>query len=165
MRSLVLTAVTGSDGRPLGHLEPERLLDDERDPELPREAGEPVVSVGQREDLPVVTSLEELLRAPVDHPDDRVGVDDRVAGDVEPKAQGAVPGRVARRERDREVGPHEGVRTGPGLDPEGLRRVRRRVRREGTGGRGRHTVQSAKGPASQADDGPVGRLPPGPAGR
>ena len=59
--------------RPLRHLHAEHPLDREHHAELVGERGQPVVPVGQHDDLPVVAHLEQLLRAAVHVADDRLG--------------------------------------------------------------------------------------------
>ena len=90
-------------GGPLGHLHAEHRLDPQHHPELVAERREPVVPVGQHDDLPVVAHLEQLLRAAVHVADDRLGADDALAVDHDPQPQDAVGRRVLRADVEHHV--------------------------------------------------------------
>ncbi|CAM5713283.1 hypothetical protein SBADM41S_01787 [Streptomyces badius] len=60
------------------------------DAQLVRERGQPVVAVGQHDDLPVVTGLEELLRAPVHIADLPLCVLDALAVQHDPQPEDPV---------------------------------------------------------------------------
>jgi hypothetical protein len=62
-------AQPGGAGR---HLQAQHALDGEGDPDLAAGGPEPVVPIGQHEDLPVVAHLEQLLHTPVHIADDRL---------------------------------------------------------------------------------------------
>ena len=85
-----------SPGRPLRHLHAEHPLDGEHHAELGGERREPVVPVGEHDDLPVVADLEQLLDAAVHVADDRLAVDDPLAVEGEPQPEHAVGGGVLR---------------------------------------------------------------------
>nr|BFE46869.1 hypothetical protein GCM10017745_02960 [Saccharothrix mutabilis subsp. capreolus] len=88
-------------------------LDGEGDGEFVAEGGEPVMAVGEREDLPVVTDLEQLLRAAVQVADEGFGGGDRlVVADGQAEAVRAVRGRVQRAEVHDPVHPQV-ARPGP----------------------------------------------------
>ena len=65
-------------------------------PELAGERREPVVPVGEHDDLAVVADLEELLDAAVHVADDRLAVDDPLAVEGQPQPEDAVGGRMLR---------------------------------------------------------------------
>jgi hypothetical protein len=69
---------------PFRHLQPHQAFHRQRHPEFVAERGQPVVPVGQHDDLPVVTHLEQLLRSPVHVPDDRLAADHPLAVDHQP---------------------------------------------------------------------------------
>jgi hypothetical protein len=89
--------------RALGHLHAEHAFDTEDDAELVGEGGEPVVAVGEHDDLAVVARLEQLLRAPVHVADDRLGVLDALAVEDEPQPQHTVGGRMLRADVEHHV--------------------------------------------------------------
>ena len=91
-------------GRPLGHLHAEHVLDREHDAELGGERAEPVVAVGQHDDLAVVAHLEELLDAAVHVADDRLAGHDALAVERQPQPQDAVGRRVLRPDVEHHVG-------------------------------------------------------------
>ena len=91
----------------LGHLHAEHLLDREDDAELVAERAEPVVAVGEHDDLPVVADLEELLRATVHVADDRLGLHDALAVEGEAQPEHAVGRRVLRADVEHHVGRRE----------------------------------------------------------
>ena len=95
--------------RALGHLHAEHALDGEDDAQLVGEGGEPVVAVGEHDDLAVVARLEELLRAAVHIADDRLGVLDPLAVQDEPQPQHAVRGRVLGADVEHHVGALRGA--------------------------------------------------------
>jgi hypothetical protein len=88
----------------LGHLEAHHPLDSERDAELVAERGQPVVPVGEHEDLPVVAHLEQLLGAAVHVADDGLGLDDPLAVEPQAQPQHAVGRRVLRADVEHHVG-------------------------------------------------------------
>ena len=90
--------------RSLGHLHAEHLLDAEDHAELVGERGQPVVPVGQDEDLAVVADLEELLGAAVHVADDRLGPQDALAVEDDPQPQHAVGRGVLRADVEGHVG-------------------------------------------------------------
>ena len=95
----------GTDpGRALGHLHAEHVLDREHDSELGGEGAEPVVPVGQHDDLPVVADLEELLDAAVHVADDRLARDDPLTVERQPQAQHTVGRGVLRTDVEHHVG-------------------------------------------------------------
>jgi hypothetical protein len=69
------------------------------------------VPVRQHDDLPVVAHLEQLLRAPVHVPDDRLGGLHPLPVEGQPQPQHAVRGRVLRADVEHHVGGGE-VRIG-----------------------------------------------------
>ncbi len=85
----------GPDGAD-GDLHAEHAFDRDDHAQFIREGREPVVAVGQDDDLPVVTDLEELLRAPVHVADDRFGRADAFAVEGEAEPQDSVGRRVLR---------------------------------------------------------------------
>ena len=91
-------------GRPLGHLHAEHVLDREHDSELVGERTEPVVPVGQHDDLPVVADLEQLLGTAVHVADDRLARHDPFTVERQPQAQDAVRGRVLGADVEHHVG-------------------------------------------------------------
>ena len=90
--------------RPYRHLHAEHPLDGEHDAELVGERRQPVVPVGQHDDLPVVADLEELLGAAVHVADDRARRDDPLAVEVSAQPQHAVRRRVLRADVEHHVG-------------------------------------------------------------
>ena len=99
--------------RPLGHLDAHQPFDGEHHAELVGERGQPVVPVGQHDDLPVVAHLEQLLGAAVHVADDRLAGDHPLAVEGELEPQHAVRGRVLRPDVEHHVG---GVEAGAGPD-------------------------------------------------
>jgi hypothetical protein len=93
--------------RALGDLHAEQVLRGEDDAQLVGERGEPVVPVRQHDDLPVVADLEQLLRAAVHVPDDRLAGDDPLAVQGDPQPQHAVRRRVLRADVQHHVGRRE----------------------------------------------------------
>ena len=79
--------------------------------ELVGEGGQPVVPVGQHDDLPVVADLEELLGAAVHVADDRLARRRSLAVEGQPQPQHAVGGRVLRADVEHHVGGGELART------------------------------------------------------
>ena len=71
--------------------------------ELAGERTQPVMPVGQDDDLPVVAGLEEFLGPAVHIADDRVGRHDPVALQGQPQPQHPVPGRVTGAQVDQQV--------------------------------------------------------------
>ena len=96
--------------RPLGHLHAEHPLDAEHHAELGGERRQPVVPVGQHDDLAVVADLEQLLGAAVHVADDRLGRHDPLAVDDDPQPQHAVGGRVLRTDVEHHVGGGQAAR-------------------------------------------------------
>ena len=90
--------------RPLGHLDAHQPLDGHGHAELVAEGAQPVVPVGQHEDLAVVAHLEELLGAAVHVADDRLGAEHPLAVEVEPEPEHPVRGRVLRADVEHHVG-------------------------------------------------------------
>ena len=88
----------------LGDLHAEHPLDGEDDAQLVGERRQPVVAVGEHDDLPVVARLEELLRAAVHIADDRLRVLDPLAVEDEAQPQHAVRGRVLGADVEHHVG-------------------------------------------------------------
>ena len=84
------------------HLDAEHPLDGEHDAELVGEGAQPVVPVGEHDDLPVVADLEELLDAAVQEPDLRLAV--RRSGRRRAAAAAAAP-RASRGGAGRGRGP------------------------------------------------------------
>ena len=88
--------------RALGGIQAEGLLDDAGNGELPGEAAQPVVPVGQGKDLAVVAHLEELLGAAMQQPTQGIGGADAAVGvDLEGEPQRSVTRRMTRRQHDR----------------------------------------------------------------
>ena len=85
--------------------------DGEHDAELVGERRQPVVPVGQHDDLPVVAHLEQLLGAAVHVADDRLRGHDALAVEHEPQPQHAVRGRVLRPDVEHHVLGGEPVRS------------------------------------------------------
>ena len=106
--------------RPRWDLHAQQLLCGKHDAELVGEGGEPVVPVGQHDDLAVVADLEELLGAAVHVADDRLGRDDPLAVDDQLEPQDAVRRRVLRPDVEHHVGGGEPRRVGcaPDADAE-----------------------------------------------
>ena len=82
--------------RAFRHLHPQHPFHAEHHAELRRERGEPVVAVGQDDDLAVVAHLEQLLGAAVHVAHDGFGRDDALAVDDDPQPQHAVGRGVLR---------------------------------------------------------------------
>jgi hypothetical protein len=93
--------------RPLGHLQAHHPFDREHHAELVGESRQPVVPVRQHDDLAVVADLEQLLRAAVHVPDDRLAGDDPLAVQGDPQPQHAVRRRVLRADVQHHVGRRE----------------------------------------------------------
>ena len=89
--------------RALGDLHAEHPLDGEDHAQLVGERGQPVVPVGQHDDLAVVADLEELLGAAVHVADDRLGLQDALAVEDEPQPQHAVRRGVLRADVEHHV--------------------------------------------------------------
>ena len=85
-------------------LHAEHPLDGHHHAQLVGERRQPVVAVGQHDDLPVVPGLEQLLRAAVHVADDRLGVLDPLAVQHQPQPQHAVRGGVLRADVEHHVG-------------------------------------------------------------
>ena len=85
------------------HLHAEHPLGRQDDAQLVGERREPVVPVGQHDDLPVVAHLEELLGAAVHVADDRLGGQDALAVEGEPQPQHPVRGGVLRADVEHHV--------------------------------------------------------------
>ena len=90
--------------RALGNLHAEHALDGQHDAQLVGERRQPVVAVGEHDDLPVVARLEELLGAAVHVADDRLGVLDALTVEDEPQPEHAVRGGVLRADVQHHVG-------------------------------------------------------------
>ncbi len=90
--------------RALGDLHAHQPLDGEHHAELVGEGREPVVPVGQHDDLPVVADLEELLGAAVHVADDRLAGDHPLAVEDQLQPQHAVGGGVLRADVQHHVG-------------------------------------------------------------
>ena len=90
--------------RALGDLHAEHPLDGQDDAQLVGERRQPVVAVGEHDDLAVVARLEELLGAAVHIADHRLGVLDALAVQDEPQPQHAVRGGVLRADVEHHVG-------------------------------------------------------------
>ena len=95
--------------RALGDLHAEHPLDGQDDAQLVGEGGQPVVAVGEHDDLAVVARLEELLRAAVHIADDRLGVLDPLAVEDEPQPQHTVRGGVLGADVEHHVGALRGA--------------------------------------------------------
>ena len=72
---------------PRRHLDPGQPFRGQHHAQLAGERAQPVVPVGQHDDLPVVPRLEQLLRAPVHVPDHRLRRHDPVAVQGQPEPQ------------------------------------------------------------------------------
>ena len=88
----------------LGDLHAEHALDGEDDAEFVGEGREPVVAVGEDDDLPVVARLEELLRAPVHVAHHGLDFADPFAVEDEPQPQHPVRGGVLGADVEHHVG-------------------------------------------------------------
>jgi hypothetical protein len=100
--------------RPLRHLDAHQPFDGEHHPELVGERGQPVVPVGQHDDLPVVAHLEQLLGPAVHVADDRLAGHHPFAVEGQLEAQHTVGGRVLGPDVEHHVGGVE-----PGAGPHG----------------------------------------------
>jgi hypothetical protein len=92
-----------------GDLHAEHALHGEDHAELVGERGQPVVTVGEHDDLTVVTGLEQLLRAAVHVADHGLRADDAFAVQDEPQPQHAVRGRVLGPDVEHHVGALRGA--------------------------------------------------------
>ncbi len=110
---------------PLGDLHAEHPLDAEDDAELVGEGREPVVAVGEDDDLAVVADLEQLLGATVHVADDRLGGDDALAVEDDLQAQDAVRGGVLRADVEDHLGGGEAARPDADRERSALRVGRR----------------------------------------
>ena len=81
-------------GRAHRHLEPEQALDGKHNAQLGGERREPVVTVREHQQLPVVACLEQLLGPAVQEAHHRLAGDDALTLDAEPELQRAVRGGV-----------------------------------------------------------------------
>ena len=104
---------------PLRYFEAHQALDREDDAQFVAERRQPVVPVGQHDDLPVVADLEQLLRAPVHVPDDGFGADQPFAVEDQLEAEHPVRRRVLRPDVEHHVGRFE---AGTGADGQLARR-------------------------------------------
>ena len=129
--------------RPLRHLHAEHLLDGEHHAELVGERRQPVVPVGQHDDLPVVADLEQLLGAAVHVADDRLGRDDPLAVEDDAQPQHAVRRRVLRADVEHHVGGREPA----GAEPDVERAL------AGLGGHAVSLPHVTRGPRSAAGEG------------
>ena len=147
-------------GGPLGHLHAHQAFHREHHAQLVGERREPVVPVGQHDDLPVVAHLEQLLRAPVHVTDDRLAGDHPLAVEHQLQPQHTVRGRVLRADVEHHVGAEllvagAGDQPGPGADGQ-FTEV------PGVGGHARH--RATAGPSGMPTGWRSHQCPPSPAG-
>ena len=127
--------------RAFRRLDAHQLLGGQAEDELVVEVGHVVEPVEQRDDLPVVLSLAELLGAPVQIADDGLGVDDALALNGEDHAEDAVRAGVLRPHVEQHVDAFEAV-VGGGI-------VDRCAGGGGDGGVGGHRVRSSRASSSR----------------